>query len=294
MSDCFPFLDAIRATGLNPPPHVKSGRIYRFPGLGKSRTNRAGWCRLAEGGLFGSFGDWSSGFKETWIASPQLTYSPSDQQKRMDRARQEKVAALEKKRTLQYQAALLARDIWNTATTDLPYFPYLIAKGIRQHNSKMYRHTLVLPITDLSGALASLQFISSDGSKRLLAQGRKRGCFIPVAGRFDTSETVVICEGWATGCTLAEHTPDLTVIAAIDAGNLAPVALGIRNLYPKSRLIIAGDDDRLTTGNPGVTKAKAAAIASGALLALPEWPETAPDHLTDFNDLALFLMGAEL
>jgi putative DNA primase/helicase len=41
--------------------------------------------------------------------------------------------------------------------------------------------------------------------------------------------------------------------------------------------------------NPGATKAKAAAIASGALLALPQWPEDAPEHLTDFNDLAVWL-----
>ena len=31
--------------------------------------------------------------------------------------------------------------------------------------------------------------------------------------------------------------------------------------------------------------------ASGALLALPQWPEDAPEHLTDFNDLAVWLAG---
>jgi len=33
------------------------------------------------------------------------------------------------------------------------------------------------------------------------------------------------------------------------------------------------------------------AIVSGALLALPQWPENAPKHLTDFNDLAVWLAG---
>jgi len=55
--------------------------------------------------------------------------------------------------------------------------------------------------------------------------------------------------------------------------------------------VIAGDDDRRTVGNPGATRAKAAAIASGALLALPQWPKHTPDHLTDFNDLAVWLAG---
>lgn len=55
--------------------------------------------------------------------------------------------------------------------------------------------------------------------------------------------------------------------------------------------MIADDDDRLMAGNPGATKAKSAAIASGALLALPHWPENVPEYLTDFNDLAVWLAG---
>ncbi len=102
---------------------------------------------------------------------------------------------------------------------------------------------------------------------------------------------VILCEGWATGCTLAEDVPAAFVMAAIDAGNLEPVALSARRRWPSAELVIAGDDDRLTPGNPGATKAKAAAIASGALLALPQWPKDAPEHLTDFNDLAAWLAG---
>ena len=294
MSNTSSFLNAISNAGLNPPAHIEPGRIYRFPGLGKTRTNRAGWCQLSESGLFGSFGDWSSDFKETWRAHLQPRLSSRQQKKLMERVHEERLAALEGKRRLQHRAALLARDIWNAATAGPFSFRYLITKGIRQHNSRMYRGILVLPIIDLSGSFASLQFISADGSKRLLARGRKGGCYIPIAGCPDKTSTIVICEGWATGCTLAEHTPNMTIIAAIDAGNLTPVDLGIRELYPEISIIIAGDDDRLTAGNPGATKARAAAIASGALLALPKWPKNAPESLTDFNDLALFEAGAGL
>lgn len=79
------------------------------------------------------------------------------------------------------------------------------------------------------------------------------------------------------------------MVAAIDAGNLRPVALAIRHHWVSATLLIAGDDDRQTPGNPGATKAKAAAIDSDALLALPQWPDDAPEHLTDFNDLAVWL-----
>ncbi|MEP1214786.1 MAG: toprim domain-containing protein [Marinobacter sp.] len=288
MIDFIPFLDAIRTTGLTPPSRIRTGRIYRFPGLGKARSNRAGWCRLSEDGRFGSFGDWSSGLEETWAACSQSTLSPHQRKTFIETARKERAAARDEKRKLQLKAALLAKSIWTAASAAQPTFPYLLAKGISSHTGKIYRGTLVLPVTDFSRSLTSLQFISTDGSKRLLAQGRKRGCFIPIAGCFSDLMNIVICEGWATGCSLAENSPELCVIAAIDAGNLAPVALGIRRRFPNARLIIAGDDDRLTPSNPGATKAKAAAIASDALLALPEWPEAAPDHLTDFNDLALF------
>lgn len=92
---------------------------------------------------------------------------------------------------------------------------------------------------------------------------------------------------------MAEHEPAALVLAAIDAGNLESVAVSARCHWPSAEIIIAGDDDRLTPGNPGATKAKAAAIAADALLALPQWPENAPAELTDFNDLALWQTGGD-
>ena len=153
---------------------------------------------------------------------------------------------------------------------------------------------LTLPVMDFSDRLTSLQFIATDGGKFLLSGGRKRGCFIPVAGDMKEPARIIICEGWATGCTLAEVEPAALVLAAIDVGNLEPVALEARRRWPSAVLVIAGDDDRLTAGNPGAAKAKAAAIASSALLALPQWPENTPDHLTDFNDLAVWLAGGDV
>ena len=50
-------------------------------------------------------------------------------------------------------------------------------------------------------------------------------------------------------------------------------------------LIFAADDDRQTEGNPGKTYAMAAAAALRCGLILPPWPDNAPLHLTDFNDL---------
>jgi putative DNA primase/helicase len=85
--------------------------------------------------------------------------------------------------------------------------------------------------------------------------------------------------------------PGALVLSAIDAGNLEKVAVNARRSWPSADLVIAGDDDRSTPGNPGRAKALAAARAAGARVEFPKWPEDAPASLTDFNDLAVWLGG---
>ena len=62
------FLDAIRAAGLEPPDVIDTGKIHRFPGVGKPKGNTAGWCMLFDDGLGGCFGDWSTGDYDSWHA----------------------------------------------------------------------------------------------------------------------------------------------------------------------------------------------------------------------------------
>ncbi len=285
------FRDAIRAAGLEPPDVIEHGKLHRFPGNGKRQSNRAGWCLLFDDGLGGCFGDWSTGFSETWQAKRDKPYSRAERSAFARRVEEAKRQAEAERNARQADASKRATAIWNAATPAPGKHPYLIRKHIQPHSARLHKDALTLPVMDFSDRLTSLQFIAADGGKLLLSGGRKRGCFIPVAGDMTNPSRVIICEGWATGCTLAEDESAALVLAAIDAGNLEPIALAARRRWPSAELVIAGDDDRLTAGNPGVTKAKAAAIASGALLALPQWPESAPEHLTDFNDLAVWLAG---
>ncbi|WP_303908348.1 toprim domain-containing protein [Thiohalomonas denitrificans] len=285
------FHAAIRAAGLEPPDAIEPGRLHRFPGNGKRPSNRAGWCLLFDDGRGGCFGDWSTGISETWQAKREKPFSQAERaafSRRVEEARRQAEA---ERNTRQARAANRAITIWNAATPAPGNHPYLVRKRIQPHGARMHTGALTLPVTDFTDRLTSLQFIAADGGKLLLSGGRKRGCFIPVAGDMDNPTRMIICEGWATGCTLAEDEPTALVLSAIDAGNLEPVASAARRRWPTAELVIAGDDDRQTVGNPGATKAKAAAIASGALFALPQWPEDAPDHLTDFNDLAVWLAG---
>ena len=285
------FRDAIRAAGLEPPDVIEPGKIHRFPGYGKGSSNRAGWCLLFDDGRGGCFGDWSSGIEQTWQAKRGKPYSRAERTAFARRVKEARKQAEAERDARQADAAKRAAVIWNAVSPAPGNHPYLIRKRIRPYGARIHRGALTLPVMDFTGKLTSLQFISADGAKLLLTGGRKRGCFIPVAGDMANPSHIIICEGWATGCTLAEDEPAALVLAAIDAGNLELVAVSTRRRWPTVEMVVAGDDDRLTDGNPGATKAKSAATASGALLALPQWPKDAPKHLTDFNDLAVWLAG---
>lgn len=287
------FRDAMRAAGLEPPDGIKAGKLHRFPGAGKRPGNRAGWCLLFDDARGGCFGDWSSGLSEAWQAQSDKLFSRSERAAFAGRVKEARKQAEAARRTRQAEAATRAVAIWNAATPAPHNHPYLIRKCIQPHGARIHNGALMLPVMDFTDKLASLQFVAADGGKRLLSGGRKRGCFIPVAGDKANPTRVIICEGWATGCTLAEDEPAALVLAAIDAGNLERVALAARRHWPTAAQVIAGDDDRLTPGNPGATKARVAAIVSKALLAMPQWPKDAPEHLTDFNDLAVWLAGGE-
>lgn len=296
------FLDVIRVTGLAPPDTIEPGKLYRFPGVGKRKYNTAGWCILFDDGLGGCFGDWSSGLSENWQAKNNKIYTASERSAFKLYVADARAMAKKERQAKQDAAASRATHIWNSATPLHYDNPYLKLKGIDEacdclfndYVVKQINDVIVLPIHDFYGHLSSLLFIKPDGSKRFLTGGRKSDCVIHIQNELIAApqsfpHQVIICEGWATGCTLAYKNPYATVLAAIDAGNLVSVALSVSNTWEATTLIIAGDDDRLTPGNPGATKAREAAAATGALLALPQWPADAPNTLTDFNDLDTWL-----
>ncbi|MNY40979.1 hypothetical protein D3C86_1757600 [compost metagenome] len=69
----------------------------------------------------------------------------------------------------------------------------------------------------------------------------------------------------------------------------------MKQRYPNAVLIIGGDDDRAkeAEGKPNAGKQAAihAATVLGCGYVLPAWPEDAPLHLSDFNDLRQWREG---
>jgi putative DNA primase/helicase len=171
---------------------------------------------------------------------------------------------------------------WRSARPASDNHPYLQRKGVRAHGLRCdAAGNLLVPLRDLAGTLYTLEFIRPDGTKRYLPGGAKRGHFCVMGGPLAANRPILICEGWATGASLHEATGD-TVVAAMDAGNLLPVAEALRAAHPTTTITIVGDNDakpgRVT--NPGVAAARNAARAIGGWLAIPTEPG-------DANDLAL-------
>lgn len=291
-------VDAMHNTGIEPLniDHVTSrlanGQVVRFKTASKKKKSN-GWIIVyfIHGlPVVAVAGDWSTGATLKWIATEGDTLTADERRQIKAQIEQAQRRRHQEQQRKHEATSIRASSMWNRAVPAPAEYPYLVRKGIAPHNARLLGNRLVLPLIDFTGMMWSLQTIDPNGEKRLLAGGKKAGHFI-VAGGADYPKRVLICEGWATGCTLTEEMPKSLVLAAIDAGNLATVAKAARQNWPTLEIVICGDDDRQTKGNPGKTAARAAAEAANCRFALPKFPGNAPQHLSDFNDLANWQRG---
>jgi len=276
------FRAAIAATGLTPPDQViADGVLHRFNSSGK-RGDDSGWyVAHLDGTPAGAFGCWRAGVNETWTYRNGREYTATEraeQRRRIDEA--QRLRAAEESRRHE-EAAERAAKFWAEAKPADPAHPYLQAKGTAPHGIRQAGDLLLIPVR-INGELRSLQTIKPDGTKRFLTGGEVSGGYFSIGGK--PERTLLICEGFATGASLHECTGYLAAVA-FNAGNLEAVARALRQRHPVIKLVVCADDDARTDGNPGVTKATAAARAVGGLVAVPEFGADRPDGATDFNDL---------
>jgi putative DNA primase/helicase len=275
------FRAAIHNAGLHPPEVIEpDGKLHRFASNGK-RSDDAGWYVFHDDGIpAGAFGDWRTGASETWRADIGRRLSQQEEaahRARIEAMRREREAEDARRKA---EARETAAAIWQSALPAPDDHPYLIGKGVKAHGLRAHDGALVIPMRE-GADLHSLQFIAADGDKRFLAGGRVSGCYFPI-GR--PQGVLCIAEGYATGASIHEAT-GYAVAVAFNAGNLLPVARALRAKFHDLRLIVCGDDDAKTPGNPGLTAAREAAQAAGACLAIPEFGNDRPERATDFNDL---------
>jgi phage/plasmid primase-like uncharacterized protein len=280
------FQQAMTNAGLTPPDTLQDdGKLHRYSTDGKP-SHKNGWYFLHLDGIpWGQAGSWDVNGGEPvchWSAkdSTAMTQAERDTQQAQQRAMKAQREADVNQR--QQTAAIEATQRLAAATPSTQH-AYLTKKGVQGHGVKVDGDGfLIVPMRDAAGELRSLQSIAPTGDKRFLSGGQIKGCYHAMgkpAGR------LIICEGYATGASIHESTGD-AVAVAFNAGNLELVALALRSKYPGLKIVLAADDDHLSAGNPGLTKARAAAQAVGGAVAVPEFfGHDRPDKATDFNDL---------
>jgi putative DNA primase/helicase len=272
---------------------IPDGQIHRFHVPGDRAGSRNGWYVLYLDGIAsGAFGSWKAGSSRPWSSREPADARELEQlRQRIEQARQQREAEQHQR---QQVAAVTAQRLWAASASAAADHPYLIRKGVKAHALRQRGSVLLVPLY-LGGVLVNLQRIYRDGAKRFLAGGRVAGGYSPI-GTLEPGCLLYVCEGWATGATLHEHT-GAAVACAMNAGNLLEAGRQLRRLYPDAQLVFAGDDDRQTAaegkGNPGRTAANAAAIAVGGQVVFPVWPADAPLSLSDFNDLAAWRASHE-
>lgn len=279
------FALAMAAFGLEPSEIVADGQRHRFDAPDDKRGKKSAWYILhADGVPAGAFGNWKTELSEKWCGKSDKVMTQAERAEYRERIEKAKQEAEFTRLQLEAEAAAVCKRILTSARDATDDNPYCVRKGIKPYGLKEFKdkRTLIVPIRDPAGKITSSQFIAEDGTKRLKSHGRVKGCYYSFGGK--PVDTLLVCEGFATGASLYAVTGH-PVAVAFSKGNLEPVVRALRAKLPAIRIIVCADNDRFNPdGNGGVISATAAAGAVGGWLSLPVF-RSDDGQPTDFNDL---------
>jgi putative DNA primase/helicase len=277
--------DACHAVGIVPPARTVPGRWVPCPVEGKTKTNGSGRVLVWPDGAGGVAWNWVTGQSQTFRVGETGSATSAPLVRRDLRA--ERRVAEE-----QAEVARICTAIVRACRHDR--HPYLASKG--------FPDTLGLVIDDLrpvipqhelgraicralpdgpgpwlivpgriNNAIATVQIIGHDGTKRNLLRGQMSGA----SYRIRTGHETWVCEGIATALSVRAALQFLgrsaTVLCAFAANNVARVAASIRGS------IVAADNDKPLDQLGGLGTGAFYARASGR-----QWVQ--PPELGDWND----------
>ena len=277
-------LEQLRAAGLRVEAIDQFGKIVRVPvdaPKPDKGSKKSGWyvvyeIRLDSGafGFVGAFGNHKDGIGSRTLSLKPQRMSEADRDKLDRQVRQVRAEREKEDRSRAQEAARRARTIWEKLP-DAGKSRYLARKGVKPYGLRFARGAVVVPVRRVDGELVGLQFIGADGEKRFLTGTPKKGACHWI-GTPEQGGRVAVCEGYATAATVHDAL-GLPVAVAFDADNLVSVADAISRAFSPALILVAGDNDARTEGNPGRTKALRAAEAVGGIAVVPRFPEE-PAH----------------
>lgn len=257
-------LDHMSANLLDPGELTLDGKVHRFH-VDSKDSKKSGW--------FIGFRNFSSTTAAEFYVVRYGNFQTGDvfqyQSENIDKADLQEVKkkiALAKKKEEELRNEEQERtskeltEKWDALQLEGPVSGYLASRGLTGKYGAKTQGDLTgtstyVPMRDVDGKLWSIQTIQANGSKFFHPGGRVKGCFHQIG---ELSETIRICEGFATGATIHEATGE-GVFVAFNAGNLVTVAKALREKYQDKAFVICGDDDKGKDKNVGKEKAEEAA-----------------------------------
>lgn len=288
------------------------GKWHRVPLQGRGSGNKDGAYKLfhnADGTIGAIVRNMATGETLNWSDRNGQENRLPPQVVRAAELNREMQAEVQRETTreINHLRAREAAKAWRQLDAVRNDEPYLRNKQISPANTKGLKRlddgSIVVPLingeriggladSERTFGIVSLQTISPDGEKRLMKDASVSGAYFPIGSpAARTAPThIVLAEGLATAETVHQlldgHHRRVLAVAAVNAGNLLPVAQTLAKMYPGAQKIIAADNDIQTeqkTGkNTGVFAAQEVARANG------QWTIAIPEALegknTDWND----------
>ena len=310
------FLEALADAGIAPADNDTlrlDGRKHRFRVRGdKGREKSGEYCVYMDESPAGYFKSYKASHGvpyTTWFFHGGGSgWTEEERRRYIEECAARKEAADRERAAARERAVQMARIRWETASEANPLHKYILKKGLSgAHGARQLGDLLVVPYYFPDGSIATVQTISGDGAKRFEKDAPKMGNFSLLsasrelivgdgkdcpsngdAGRGGLPNAISsrcwVCEGWATGCSIAEAL-DEDVIVAADAGNLRPVIDNAREKWPAVEFVVAADNDRYKRmGNTGGTAALKIFEETGVPFVSPDFNDG--EKLSDWNDYA--------
>lgn len=260
---------------------VADGQIHRCHSNAKAKRNKDGWWVLKEyhGKHYAAYGCWVRGEQGKCSSDGGTGVNNIEIWKAIEKERQKDHEARDidsKSRALEF--------INNSGLSDGSH-KYLVTKKINPCGVHQSGDSLIIPIINPEGEIVSYQTIGVTGRKQFMLGGRVGGCCYSIPG---TSNTIAICEGFATGASINKAT-GFKVLVAFNAGNIAKVAKVAVEKFPESDILICADNDYTKDKNVGLETGRKVSLELGIGCV---WPTGILG--SDFNDMAIELGESEV
>jgi len=272
-----------------------SGELVRVPVSATAsnrpdKTNeRSGWYvyNQLDADFVCLYGNWRTALEQKFTSYNTNEMTVAQKRDLQVKVEEAQLRREEAKKIKQDEVALYVKDKFAKAG-EVKEHKYLTDKRVENHGLRLTStNNLMIPLHTiikssdtglLVSRIRSLQYIFPDGSKKFASGGEVRGNIFLIGVEhhlLPTLETLVICEGYATGSSIYEATG--LPCAVVFSANFCLTATTRLRAITNSKFLLALDND--TSGVGEKCANEVASAVSNCMVRLPS-------VIGDFNDLA--------